>query len=95
LIEVFTMKANFLMAVSVAGALAIGTAAHAQDTQTMPAQSTVPQQNAQSGMSDPSASSYGGAMSTTKASGAARDTWMNNPSTLCTPGLSCNIYQGQ
>ncbi|KND56868.1 hypothetical protein BVER_04010 [Candidatus Burkholderia verschuerenii] len=89
------MKAAFLMAVSVAGVLAISTAAHAQDMQAMPDQSNAAQLNAQSGASDSNASSYGGTMLTTKASGSVRDTWMSNPSTACTPGLSCNIYQGQ
>lgn len=38
--------------------------------------------------------SYRGTMSTMKASGASRDTWMTNPSTACVPGLSYNIYKG-
>jgi hypothetical protein len=90
-----TMKVTFLMVVSVAGILTVSTAARAQDMQAMPDQSGATQLNVQGSASDSKASGYGGTMSTMKASGSARDTWMSNPSTACTPGLSCNIYQGQ
>lgn len=79
------MKITFLWAATAAAVFAMS-AAQAQDTSMTPAQ--------QSAASPTADSSYGGAMSATKASGASRDAW-TSASQLCTPGLSCNIYSGQ
>jgi hypothetical protein len=93
--EVMTMKATLFMAAAAAGLLATSGFAQAQDMQATPNQSGAVQQDAQGAPSDSNASGYGGTMSTTKASGASRDIWSGNTSSTCTPGLSCNIYQGQ
>jgi hypothetical protein len=88
------MKATLLMAVAAAASVAMG-AAQAQDMQATPVQAGADQQSAQGAMPDAATSSYGGTMSTTKASGGGRDAWIAPSGTACTTGLSCNIYQGQ
>ncbi|BBU31633.1 hypothetical protein BTHE68_53670 [Burkholderia sp. THE68] len=88
------MKVTFLLAATAAGVFAMSALAQAQDMQMSPAQGGAAQQSAQGAGSATNDSSYGGAMSTTKASGASRDAWTST-SQLCTPGLSCNIYSGQ
>ena len=88
------MRATFLLAATAAGAFAMSAVAQTQDMQMTPAQGATTQQSAQSTASPVADSSYGGTMSTTKASGSSRDPW-SGTSQLCTPGLSCNIYQGQ
>ena len=80
------MRTTLVLATTVAAVFA--TSAVAQDT---PAPGGAAKQSAVSTTTD---ASYGGTMSTTKASGAARDAWAST-SQLCTPGLSCNIYSGQ
>ncbi|SAK67660.1 hypothetical protein AWB75_03256 [Caballeronia catudaia] len=80
------MRMTLVLATTAAALFAMS--ALAQDA---PAPSGTAQQGAVSTTTD---SSYGGTMSTTKASGAARDAWTST-SQLCTPGLSCNIYSGQ
>ncbi|SAK80359.1 hypothetical protein AWB79_05176 [Caballeronia hypogeia] len=88
------MRATLVLAVTSA-VLAMSASVQAQDMKMAPAQADPTQQGAQ-GVATPNAdtTSYGGAMPTTKASGASRDAWTGT-SQLCTPGLSCNIYQGQ
>jgi hypothetical protein len=92
--EVMAMRATFLLAATAAGVFAASAVAQTQDTQMTPAQGVAPQQSAQGTASPAADSSYGGTTSTTRASGASRDPW-SGTSQLCTPGLSCNIYQGQ
>lgn len=85
------MRATMLYAATAAGLLAMSALAQAQDMQMAPAQGGAMQQNAQGASAD---SSYGGAMSTSKASGTSRDAWTPGTSQVCVAGLSCNIYTG-
>jgi ketosteroid isomerase-like protein len=89
-----TMRAISLLAASAAGALAFSGAVYAQDLSTMPTQTDVPQQSAQSSQTDMNGSSYGGATSTSRSGGMSQSTWTSGTSSACVTGLSCNIYQG-
>ncbi|MDR5781724.1 hypothetical protein QCE63_20200 [Caballeronia sp. LZ065] len=87
------MKATFLYAAAAAVALTMSAAVQAQDTQMAPDSGAAQQQTTQSNsMSD---MSYGGTMSTSKASGSSRDAWTPSTNQACVIGLSCNIYSGQ
>jgi hypothetical protein len=92
--KVMAMRTTLLLAATAAGVFAMSAVAQTQDMQMTPAQPDASQQSAQSVASPTTDASYGGTMSTMKASGASRDAW-GSMSQLCTPGLSCNIYQGQ
>ena len=90
--EVKAMRATLLLAAAAAGAFAMSAVAQTQDMQMSPAQGGAPQQSAQAPATTDA--SYGGAMPTSKSGSPSRDAW-SSTSQLCTPGLSCNIYQGQ
>jgi hypothetical protein len=93
--EVVAMRATFLLAATAAGVFAMSPFAQAQDMQMSPAQGSAAQQSAQDSSTATNDSSYGGATATHKSGSASRDAWPVSTSQLCTPGLSCNIYNGQ
>ena len=89
--EVMEMKATFLLAVSAASMLAVGSA-RAQDM--APTQGAM-QQSAQGGQATPSDTSYGGTKPATMAGNTSRNVGPTGSASQCSPGLSCDIYHGQ